>query len=78
MDKNNITRRTFVAQSLAAAPVLALGNAAKKRLALVGTGHRGSGMWGHELLQTHGNVVEYVASATSIANASQPPRASWA
>ncbi len=47
--------------------VLAAGTAAlraqtpkKKRIAIVGTGHRGSGTWGVELLKEHSERVEFV------------------
>ena len=32
----------------------------KIRLVLVGTGHRGSGFWGNTLLQSFGEIVEFV------------------
>ena len=32
----------------------------KHRIALVGTGHRGTGMWGKELLEGWGDTVEMV------------------
>jgi predicted dehydrogenase len=33
---------------------------AKKRIAMVGTGHRGTGMWGVEVLKEFGNTIEFV------------------
>ncbi|MES2430774.1 MAG: Gfo/Idh/MocA family oxidoreductase [Bacteroidota bacterium] len=33
----------------------------KKRIAMVGTGHRGSGMWGKDLLKDYGEYFEFVA-----------------
>ena len=36
-------------------------NARKRRVALIGTGHRGLGTWGKELIQTCGDTVEIVA-----------------
>ncbi|WP_207421058.1 Gfo/Idh/MocA family protein [Desertivirga brevis] len=32
----------------------------KKKVAMVGTGHRGTGMWGSEVLKEHSNVIEFV------------------
>jgi len=32
----------------------------KKRVAMVGTGHRGTGMWGTELLKEYGHMIEFV------------------
>jgi predicted dehydrogenase len=40
-------------------------NGAKKRVALVGTGHRGTGMWGKELLQECGAWVDMVGLCDS-------------
>lgn len=63
-------RRKFLqAGSLAATamlvqqPFAALANnlAAKKRIALVGTGSRGTGFWGRTVLTDFGDVVEFVA-----------------
>jgi predicted dehydrogenase len=60
-----MNRRHFVKQSgtLAAGAFLAphlLTTAAKKRVAMVGTGHRGSGMWGTQLLAEHADRIEFV------------------
>jgi predicted dehydrogenase len=68
---NSITRREFVASSTkAAAGALLLGqmpiiisakpSLKKKRLAMVGTGHRGTGMWGTSVLASYGDIVEFV------------------
>jgi predicted dehydrogenase len=68
---NSITRREFVASSTkAAAGALLLGrmptiisakpSLKKKRLAMVGTGHRGTGMWGTSVLASCGDIVEFV------------------
>jgi predicted dehydrogenase len=32
----------------------------KRRIAMVGTGHRGSGMWGKDILQNYGDIIEFV------------------
>ncbi len=62
-------RRTFaqltgttLAGSLLANNVLAatLAPLKKKRVAMVGTGHRGLGMWGVEVLKEHGDKMEFV------------------
>ncbi len=68
---NSITRREFVATSTkAAAGALLLGqmptiitakpSLKKRRLAMVGTGHRGTGMWGTSVLESYGDIVEFV------------------
>ncbi len=33
---------------------------ARKRLAMVGTGHRGTGFWGKTVVDNYGDVVEFV------------------
>lgn len=61
-------RRTFILQSgTALAGTLLSSNllasalqAPKKRVAMVGTGHRGTGMWGVELLKEHSDRLEFV------------------
>jgi len=35
-------------------------NFAKKRIAMVGTGHRGTSMWGADVVKEFGNIVEFV------------------
>jgi predicted dehydrogenase len=61
-----MNRRNFVQQAgtLAAgtmiAPALLAAGPAKKRVAMVGTGHRGTGMWGVELLREHSDRIEFV------------------
>jgi predicted dehydrogenase len=68
---NSISRREFVASSTkAAAGALLLGqmptiisakpSLKKKRLAMVGTGHRGTGMWGTSVLESYGDIAEFV------------------
>lgn len=70
-NENAITRREFVSttsKAVAGAVLLnhipqrpiRAGSARKVRLAMVGTGHRGSGMWGTSVLDTYGNLVEFV------------------
>ncbi|RYY89819.1 MAG: gfo/Idh/MocA family oxidoreductase [Chitinophagaceae bacterium] len=61
-----MNRRSFVKHTgaLAAgtliAPSLLAAGPAKKRVAMVGTGHRGTGMWGTQLLKEHSNRIEFV------------------
>lgn len=71
-----LSRREFIASSLAAGAIGAAGftlfgagphwgqqtsgQVKKLRLALVGTGGRGSSLWGRELLKNYGDVVEMV------------------
>ena len=70
-DKNTITRREFVANlakvTAGAAILSSIPSAAhalypnsKRRIAIVGTGHRGSGMWGKDVLQAYGDIIEIV------------------
>ena len=64
----NINRRDFVkTASVAAASVLLTNSPAisaqtnkKRRYAIVGTGHRATGMWGKDLAQKYANEVEFV------------------
>jgi predicted dehydrogenase len=67
MPADAIDRRTFLATSAAALVATGLGGAraggagpARKRLALVGTGSRGSSMWGADLVDGYADVVEHV------------------
>jgi predicted dehydrogenase len=60
------SRRDFVATTGSAVLATASGLAQaqtpskKRRCAMVGTGHRGTSMWGAELLQRHADAVEFV------------------
>ena len=67
-ETKNINRRDFVkAAGVTAAsvlftnssPILAQANK-KRRYAIVGTGHRATGMWGKDLAQKYANEVEFV------------------
>jgi predicted dehydrogenase len=66
--QSTLHRRDFLATTgMAAAGTLlssplsaALAPPAKKRLAMVGTGIRGTGFWGKTVLQNYGDVVEFV------------------
>jgi predicted dehydrogenase len=73
---DSITRRKFVAStSKAVAGVVVLKQfpesvfaptpSSKKRLAMVGTGHRGTGMWGKDLLAAYGDRVQFVGLCDS-------------
>ncbi|HEY4786827.1 MAG TPA: Gfo/Idh/MocA family oxidoreductase [Bacteroidales bacterium] len=68
---NHFTRRKFIATTGAAvagtmlvAPTLAstgsLFTGKKKRIAMVGTGHRGSGMWGKDVVDSYSDYIEFV------------------
>ncbi|MDP2883590.1 MAG: Gfo/Idh/MocA family oxidoreductase [Ignavibacteria bacterium] len=69
--ENSLTRREFVVSTAKAAAGAVLLNqmpdiavsklmATKRRLAMVGTGHRGTGMWGTSVLKDYGDFVEFV------------------
>ncbi|HTY36279.1 MAG TPA: Gfo/Idh/MocA family oxidoreductase [Bacteroidota bacterium] len=68
---SSITRREFVSSTTKAAVGALLLNqmpgivtaktpAPKRRLAMVGTGHRGTGMWGTSVLKSYSDIVEFV------------------
>lgn len=70
-EKNKLTRREFVSSASKAAAgsflISQLPNSLtanilgrKQRLAMVGTGHRGTGMWGASVLQAYPEYVEFV------------------
>jgi len=74
--QNSMTRRAFVASTTgAAAGTLLLGQlpamsipsagAQKKRLAMVGTGHRGTGMWGKNILDAYPEGLAFVGLCDS-------------
>jgi hypothetical protein len=63
MSAHKLTRRDFVAAStasalFAASPAFAAGG--KRRVALVGTGSRGTGFWGKYLNDNYNDVIDYV------------------
>jgi predicted dehydrogenase len=66
MAEQHVTRREFIAKGGAATAVSLLpGNAhaappARRRYALVGTGVRGTAMWGRSVVQRYSDVVEFV------------------
>lgn len=67
-EQNSINRRDFVKSATAAGAGLLLANSlninaqtfAKKRYAIVGTGHRATGMWGVDLVKNYSNEIEFV------------------
>jgi len=66
-DSQNLSRREFVktaGSAAAAVPLLSLnpslGQTARRRYAMVGTGDRGSGMWGRALAERYADVLEFV------------------
>ncbi len=63
MNTGKLTRREFVAAATAGAFLggnSALANAGKRRVALVGTGIRGTGFWGKFLNDNYQDVIDYV------------------
>lgn len=70
MTKNNINRREFISKSglvaggIMASPLLSQGQHIAKnkklRLALVGTGIRGTSFWGKTVVQNYADITEYV------------------
>ena len=71
-DSTNLNRRDFVKTAgTAAAAALTLGtpalasvqSRARRRYAMVGTGHRGSSMWGVDLAKNYSDVLEFVGLA---------------
>jgi predicted dehydrogenase len=67
-DKNEINRRKFLQKTSAVVAGSVLLNPlemqakpkAKMRLAMVGTGVRGAGMWGRDVLKSYSDIVEFV------------------
>ena len=63
MERREFMKYTVAAgASLLLEPLASLGAspANKMKLAMVGTGVRGSGLWGRELLKNFGEMVEFV------------------
>ena len=66
--ENSINRRDFVKSAAVASAGLLLSNsisinaqtAKKRRYAIIGTGHRGTGMWGVDLATRYPNELEFV------------------
>lgn len=68
----NLSRRDFVKTTGATAATLLAGTSslastqkARRRYAIIGTGHRGTGMWGADLAQKYSDVLEFVALCDS-------------
>jgi predicted dehydrogenase len=67
-EQNSINRRDFVKSAASAAASILLANALpvsaqaakKRRYAIVGTGHRGTRMWGSDLVQNYSETVEFI------------------
>lgn len=67
-ESNNFNRRDFVKTASVAAAAVALSNALsataqtnkKLRYAIIGTGHRATGMWGADLANRYANEIEFV------------------
>ncbi|MEZ0487920.1 Gfo/Idh/MocA family protein [Fibrella aquatica] len=73
MSTENLSRRTFIQQSavataglISASSMAAIAasidpnSAVKRRIAMVGTGHRGTSMWGVPVAKEFGDLVEFV------------------
>ncbi|MDF1571917.1 MAG: Gfo/Idh/MocA family oxidoreductase [Bacteroidales bacterium] len=66
MKKQQLNRRQFLATSglatgaLLATPAYAMTNRNKRKLALVGTGIRGTSFWGKRILEQYADLVEFV------------------
>jgi predicted dehydrogenase len=63
MSTSKLTRRDFVVASMASALFLASSTSAstaRRKVALVGTGIRGTGFWGKYLNDNYSDVIEYV------------------
>ena len=68
VNSNSINRRDFVKTASAAATSLLLTNPLqasaqtnRRRYAIIGTGHRATGMWGKDIAQKYSNEIEFVA-----------------
>ncbi|MDQ3682209.1 MAG: Gfo/Idh/MocA family oxidoreductase [Bacteroidota bacterium] len=63
MQRRNFIRNTSLASTgllLAQTPFTAFASAAKTKIAMVGTGHRGTGFWGKTVVDNYSDVVEFV------------------
>ncbi len=63
MKRRTFLRNTSLASTgllLAQTPFTAFASAVKKRIAMVGTGHRGTGFWGKTVVDNYSDVVEFV------------------
>lgn len=66
--EKSMNRRDFLATTSGAAVSLLAANhvaatvnpLARKRVAMVGTGHRGTGMWGKDIVDRYGSEIEFV------------------
>ncbi len=63
MKRRSFLRNTTLASTgllLAQTPLNAFAPAVKKRIVMVGTGHRGTGFWGKTLVDNYSDVIEFV------------------
>ncbi|MFN3379639.1 MAG: Gfo/Idh/MocA family oxidoreductase, partial [Runella zeae] len=65
--QETLNRREFLHKSslatagvLAASSAFASGTSAKRKVAMVGTGHRGTSMWGIPVIKEFGDIIEFV------------------
>ncbi len=69
MSGDELSRREFLDRTVIAGAGLAatggLGSVAKKRLVMVGTGGRGTSMWGTDVAKTYSDYVEFVGLCDS-------------
>ena len=69
---NKLNRRDFVktagivAATSIFAPAIVTAQAKPKRYAMVGTGHRGTGMWGKDLADNYSNEVQFVGPSVRL------------
>ena len=69
MNTEPINRRDFVRAGTAAAATMFLAGSinavtvtplSRRRYAMIGTGHRGTGMWGQDIFERYANEIEFV------------------
>jgi len=77
MERRNFLKQTSLATAgvmLAQTPLPSFASGfAKKRIAMVGTGHRGTGFWGETVMKNYSDVVEFVGLCDI-----NPGRMEWA
>lgn len=62
MNRRHFVRQagTIAAGSVLVPEFLSASMLVKKKVAMVGTGHRGTGMWGEPVIKEFGNIIEFV------------------
>ncbi len=63
MERSTFLRNTSLASAgllLAKTPFTSFASSVKKKIAMVGTGHRGTGFWGKTVVDNYSDVVEFV------------------